>query len=663
MLIRTNLFFIVSILFLFSCMNAKQVDQSAITTMEDLWVHYTPVNTVFKIWSPEADAVRLNLYSKGWGGDSFETHALLQDVSGIWILDLPGDWKGKYYTFQIKWQGQWLEETPGIYASATGVNGNRACVVDFEELNPIGWENDKWIDLSAPNKAVIYELHIRDMSIHESSGSRFQGKYLGLVESGTKNSDGLSTGIDHLKELGITHVHLLPVFDFMSIDESKPETPQFNWGYDPQNYNVPEGSYATNPFDADIRIREFKQMVQAFHQQGIGVIMDVVYNHTGKTENSNFNLEYPNYYYRFNADGSYSNASGCGNETASEKPMMRKFMLESILFWANEYHIDGFRFDLMGIHDIETMNLIADSLKLINPSCIIYGEGWTGGSSPLGEEFRAVKKHVTRLHNISAFSDDLRDGLKGSVFEDESRGFVSGVYAQKESIKFGVVGSILHDQLSYKKVNYSDTSWAVQPWQSVAYVSCHDNHTLFDKLKVSNPEANIDQLIDMQLLSLAIVLTSQGVPFLHAGTELLRTKNGEHNSYNLSDEINQIDWNRKTQFHDVNSYVANLIRLRKSFPVLSLGDAGAVRKSVSFLNTEEGVVGFTIENKSAKEPISKLMVIYNAKPDAVSIVEEGSYLILAKGRVINIMGIEIINDVFEIPARSAFIAVQNLNIR
>ncbi len=657
MLLNRLLVLLLSVLAFNSCM--KQTSQKQFTTPEDanLWPIYTPASTQWKLWSPEAEQVQLLLYPDGTSNQAIARHNLSASESGVWALTLDGDWKNTYYTFQVKWEGEWLPETPGIYAQATGVNGERACIIDHNELNPSDWSDDAWVMLEAPNKAILYELHVRDMTIHPSSGSKYPGKYLGLAEKGTKSPQGLATGIDHLIELGITHVHLLPVFDYLSVDEERLNEAQFNWGYDPQNYNVPEGSYSTNPHDAAVRIREFKQMVRELHRHGIGVVMDVVYNHTGRTEDSNFNREYPEYYYRFEPDGRYSNASGCGNETASEKPMVRKFMLESILYWAKEYHIDGFRFDLMGIHDIETMNLIADTLKAINPSSIIYGEGWTGGSSPLAEEFRAVKKQVSRLHGISAFSDDLRDGLKGSVFEDSSRGFVSGVFSQEESIKFGVVGSILHDQLLYKKVNYSDTSWAVEPWQSIAYVSCHDNHTLYDKLKLSNPNADEESIVQMQALAIGIVLTSQGIPFLHAGSEFLRTKNGEHNSYNLSDAINQIDWNRKADYLNHFQFIKQLIQFRKEHPSLTLPNAGSVRKSLNFLDSEAGVVAYTISSKQGNEPKKKILVVYNAKRETAKLKLDASYQVALQGLNPGTTTVGTSSNSFVIAPKSLLIAV------
>ncbi|MFY9243467.1 MAG: type I pullulanase [Polaribacter sp.] len=628
------------------------------TTENNLWLTYSKEKTTFKIWSPNAEAVKLNFYKTGNNSEVFETHQLKEDENGLWIQTVKGDLQGTYYTYQIYIDDKWLAETPGIYAKAVGVNGQRALVLDFDKTNPENWQNDKYVNLKYPNDAIIYELHIRDVTIQKEANSTFPGKYLGLVESGTKSTQNAATAIDHIKELGITHVHLLPTFDHYSIDESNLEKPQFNWGYDPQNYNVPEGSFSTNPFDAEVRIKEFKRMVKAFHDAGIGVILDVVYNHTGRTENSNFNLENPNYYYRFKEDGSYSDAAACGNETASERKMMRKFMIESVKYWTEEYHLDGFRFDLMGIHDIETMNLLADKIKKINPNALIYGEGWTAGDSPLLEKSRALKKHTFQMPKIAAFSDDIRDGIKGSVFEDESTGFVNGAKNTEESIKFGIVGSIKHPQIDYKKVNYSDKAWARQPWQAINYVSCHDNHTLFDKLKISQPNASKEEIKAMHKLATAIVLTSQGTPFLHAGSEMMRTKFGEHNSYKSSDSINQIDWSLKFKNDDVFEYYQNLIKLRKEHPAFRIPTSKEVQKNLEFLKFENGLVSYQIKNNANHDSWKNILVIFNANSKPVEYHLDKNWKIAVFKDSFDFEGKEIVSKTIKLPAISAVILFQ-----
>ena len=587
------------------------------------WIQYSPEATGFSIWSPEADSVRLNLYTEGDGDNLEASYSMRPGDEDIWALQVNRDLQGVYYTYQVKHEGKWLDETPGIYAQAVGTNGQRAMVLDSKLTNPKGWNKDKGPELAEPNDAIIYELHIRDMSIHPESGVEQKGKYLGLVEAAA-GPDSVRTSLAHLMEMGITHVHLLPTFDHYSIDESRLENPQFNWGYDPQNYNVPEGSFSTDPSKAALRNFEFKNMVSALHDAGIGVILDVVYNHTGRTDESNFNLEAPGAYYRFNEDGSYSDASGCGNETASDHPRMREYMINSVLYWAEEYHIDGFRFDLMGIHDLETMEQLANALEEYDPNIFVYGEGWTAGGSPLAEDQRALKKHTLQLTHVAAFSDDIRDGLKGSVFDEHSTGFVSGASGTEESVKFGVVGSIQHPQVDYAAVNYSNEPWAREPWQSVSYVSCHDNHTLFDKLMVSREDASESELIAMHKLANAVVLTSQGIPFLHAGVEMLRTKGGEHNSYKSPDAVNQIDWQRKNDYAEVVEYYRNLIHFRKAHPAFSLPSAELVRTALEFKTVEDGLISYTIDGSAAAD-WSQIMVVYNARTSAQNISLDGDW--------------------------------------
>lgn len=582
-------------------------------TGKDLGLTYDPQASRFKIWSPVARKVTLHLYEKGEGDNRTESVSLSPDKDGTWAVTVNKDLKGRFYTFQIETDSLVLDETPGIYARAVGVNGRRAAIVDLKDTDPPEWSNDKRPQLASFSDAILYELHVRDYTIHPSAGSSHAGKYLGLVESGTKNPVGLSTGIDHLKEIGVTHVHLLPVFDYRSVNEAKLDSPQFNWGYDPQNYNVPEGSYASDPYDPTVRIREFKQMVKGFHDAGIRVVMDVVYNHTGETAGSNFNREVPGYYYRHNADGSYSDAAACGNETASERAMMRKYMIESCAYWVNEYHIDGFRFDLMGIHDIKTMNLLTDSLLKVDPTLIFYGEGWAAGRSPLPDNVRALKANTARLHNVAAFSDDLRDALKGSVFDEHAKGFVNGGTNTEASIRFGVVAAVRHPQVDYAAVNYSKEPWAREPWQCINYVSCHDNHTLADKLVISGKGTFKPEVLEqMDIMANAIVLTSQGIPFLHAGEEMMRTKKGVENSFNRPDSINAIDWNWKTAHKRIVENYRTLIGIRKSHWIFRMTGASQIRDVLEFLPTGPGVVAYRLNGESTDDPWKKILVLANA---------------------------------------------------
>lgn len=582
---------------------------------DDLGLTYTPQSSSFRIWSPVASSVTVHLYENGDGGSPVASESMDRKENGLWALTIDRDLKGMFYSFQVEIDGMKMEETPGIYAKAVGVNGKRAAVVDMAQTNPEGWENDQRPALASVSDAIIYEMHVRDFTIHPSSGSTYPGKYLGLSETGTRSPSGKATGVDHLKELGITHVHLLPVFDYRSVDETKLDSPQFNWGYDPQNYNVPEGSYATDPADPSVRIREFKQMVQALHQAGIRVIMDVVYNHTGLTEGSNFNLEVPGYYYRHTADGKWSDAAACGNETASERAMMRKYIIESCEHWVKEYHIDGFRFDLMGIHDIETLNQLTDRLLEVEPSLIFYGEGWTAGASPLPDSLRALKANTSKLKHFAAFSDDLRDGLKGSVFDEHATAFVNGGSNAEQSIRFGIVAATQHPQVDYSKVNYSKAPWAREPWQCINYVSCHDNHTLADKLVISGQgKFSSEAMQQMDKLANGIVLTSQGISFLHAGEEMMRTKRGVENSFNKPDSINAIDWSWKDAYADVLGHYQRLISLRKSHPSFRLPSTESIRANVTFLDTEPGVVAYQINGASAGDTWKKVLVIANGNP-------------------------------------------------
>jgi pullulanase len=602
---------------LMSCTEEKidksDFDSYPVYSGDDLEVNYSSVKTNFRIWAPTADEAKVLIYTEGIGGKPHTEKKMKKDVDGTWVAEFDEDMKGLFYTFRVKFDGKWLNETPGIYATAVGVNGKRGAIIDMNETDPTGWENDKKPPLKNYNDIIIYELQVRDMSIHLKSGIENKGKFLGLAEEGTLSREGEKTGIDHIEELGVTHVHLLPSFDFRSIDETRLDENRYNWGYDPENYNVPEGSFSTDPYDPESRIREFKEMVLAFHKKGIRVVLDVVYNHTGKTDDSNFNLLVPGYYYRQNEDGTFSNASACGNETASERPMMRKYMIGSLKHWIEEYHLDGFRFDLMGIHDIETMNQISRELHQIDPTIFIYGEGWTAGGSPLPEEKQAIKKYTYRLNSIAAFSDDIRDGIKGSWNNHKSKGFVSGAHGLEESVKFGVVASTQHPQVDYSKVNYSSKPWAAEPYQTINYVSCHDNHTLWDKLVISNPGASEGELTKMHKLANTIVLTSQGVPFLHAGVDFLRTKKGVENSYNSPDSINQLDWSMKHENRKVFDYYRGLIKLRKNHPAFRMTSTADILKNLEFIDTGiPNVVVFQLKNHANGDSWKNIIVIYNA---------------------------------------------------
>lgn len=614
----------------------SEYDKYPVYKGNELGLTYTPKESMFRIWAPTAEKAELLLYKEGKGGDPVNTFSLQKSANGTWTLLLAGDKKGLFYTFRVMVNNQWNNEVPDPYAKAVGVNGKRAMVVDLGETNPFGWDNDISPGFKNPTDAIIYELHVRDASIAANSGIKNKGNFLGLTEKGTKNAEGLSTGLDHLKELGVTHIHLLPCYDFNSIDETNAEE-KYNWGYDPLNYNVPEGSYSTNPYDGITRIKEFKQLIKTFHENGLRVIMDVVYNHTALTETSNFNQLVPGYYYRQTKDGKFSNASACGNETASERPMMRKFILESMKYWVQEYHVDGFRIDLMGIHDIETMNLISRELHKIKPDILLYGEGWTAGTSPLPDSLKALKANASKLDRIAVFSDDIRDGIKGSVFEHEDKGFASGKPGMEESVKFGIVASCKHPQVDYNKVNYSKKPYSAEPWQTVTYCECHDNHSLWDKLAISANDASEAQREEMHKLALSIVITSQGISFLHAGTEFLRSKKGVENSFESPDSINEIDWSLKTKNINVFEYVKALIKMRKAHPAFRMNSAKQIADNIKFLDAlPPGVIAYSINGAAVGDTWKKIFVAFNGTGKEMSITAQpGNYKVFVSGNMIS----------------------------
>jgi len=614
-------------LFLMSCnqlgFNENDPSNYPLYDGSDLGVTYTPQVSAFKLWAPTAQKVILRIYEEGSGGDPIETLAMKKGDSGIWIMEIKDDFLGKFYTFQTLVSKKWYNEVPGPYAKAVGVNGKRGMIVNLEATNPEGWKNDTKPELKAANDIILYEVHVRDFSIHKNSGMQNKGKFLAFTEEGTKSQNGLTTGIDYIKELGVTHVHLLPSFDYRSVDETMPDKPQYNWGYDPQNFNVPDGSYSTNPNDGNVRIKEFKQMVQALHKNGIRVILDVVYNHVGNVEEQSFQQTVPGYYFRFNADGTWSNATGCGNETASERAMMRKYIIESVKYWAIEYHLDGFRFDLMGVHDINTMNLVAEELYKIDSTIFIYGEGWTAGDSPLPIDERAIKQNMPKVNGVAAFSDEIRDGIKGHWNNLTTKGFVSGEPNLEESVKFGIVGGTMHPQVNYKLVNNSQAPWANSPTQIINYVSCHDNNTLWDKLLISTPESSVEERIRMDKMANTIVLTAQGIPFLHEGVEFLRTKMKVENSYDSPDSINWIDWSLKDKNIEVVDYYKTLIKLRKAHPAFRMSTTELVSTHLKFLDVKPGVIAYSIDGNANGDDWKDILVVFNANKEKVSFNLEG----------------------------------------
>ena len=630
------------------------VRSGSLTEME-----YTPQATRFSVWVPTADEVRLMLYEEGEGGHASQSVVMEAGEEGVWNAQVEGDLLGKFYTFNVKVGNRWLGDTPGINAKAVGVNGRRAAIIDMRTTDPEGWSEDQRPPLKSPADIVIYEMHHRDFSISPTSGIEHKGKYLALTEEGTRSPEGLATGIDHLKDLGVTHVHILPSYDYASVDETKLNDNKYNWGYDPLNYNVPDGSYSTDPYDPAMRIREFKQMVQALHKAGIRVILDVVYNHTFNIDGSNFERTAPGYFYRQKSDGTYADASACGNETASERPMMRKFMMESVLYWVREYHIDGFRFDLMGIHDIETMNEIRHALTAVDPTIYIYGEGWAAQAPQLPQDLLAMKANTYRMPGIAAFSDELRDALRGPFSNNEQGAFLAGLPGHEESIKFGIVGAINHPQVNNDSVNYSRAPWAEQPTQMISYVSCHDDMCLVDRLKASVPGITPEELVRLDKLAQTAVFTSQGVPFIQAGEEVMRDKKGVHNSYQSPDSVNAIDWSRKARHTDVYAYYKGLIQLRKQHPAFRLGDADLVRSHLEFLPVEgSNLVAWRLKEHAGGDAWEDIIVILNSRrdPTPVTLPQAGAYTIVCKDGVISLQGLERISGTqVVVPAQSAMI--------
>ncbi len=610
----------------------SQLDAYPTYSGDDLELKVDAAGTHFTLWSPGADAVRLHLYTDGHNCAAYKTVGMVKEPAiGVWRYTAKEKLYGKYYTFQINMGGQWLKETPGVWAKAVGVNGRRAAVIDMSKTNPEGWSADTYVITPHQTDAIVYEMHHRDFSAHRNSGIVNKGKFVAMLEPDTHSANGELTGIAHLKELGVTHVHILPSYDYNTVDETQLADRQYNWGYDPFNYNVPEGSYSTNPADPYCRIREMKEMVQALHNAGIGVVMDVVYNHTALTDDSNFSLTAPGYYYRHRPDGSYSDASGCGNETASDRKQMGDYIVNSVKYWTQEYHIDGFRFDLMAIHDTETMNRVASTVRAINPNAVIYGEGWTAGDSPLPVERRALKENVSKMQGIAVFSDDIRDAVKGHYSRVEDRGFASGKAGQEETVKIGVVASTAHPQVDYSKGSNSKFAYAKSPEMIMNYVSCHDDMCLTDKLRTSMPEENDSVRQRVARLAQTIVFTSQGTPFMFAGEEIFRDKKGVHNSFCSPDSINAIDWNLKQQNREQFDYYRNLIALRKAHPAFRMTNATDIAHNIVFDNLKgDCLVGYTIKNNANGDEWKEIKVVFNGNDKDVTVnVAKGNWTVVA----------------------------------
>lgn len=638
--------------------NSSKMEASSVAELdkfaysgEDLGASYTKEATTFKVWSPTATKVQVLLYATGSDDEKNSRYLSVTDMeydeqTGVWSASIEGDLLNKYYTYYV-YNGKKGKETVDIYAKAVGVNGDRGMIVDLEATNPEGWENDRHVTVENQSEAIVWEVNVKDFSNDSASGisEKNRGKYLAFTENGTTlNSSGYtSTGIDYLKELGVNYVQLMPVFDFGSVDESKTDMDQFNWGYDPKNYNVPEGSYSSDPFDGNVRINEFKQMVQSIHNNGMGVIMDVVYNHTYEGAKSWFNITVPEYYYRYTESGTWSNGSGCGNDTASEHAMFRKYMIDSIVYWATEYHIDGFRFDLMGLHDVETMNAIRAALDQIEggDKIIMYGEAWSLDSSTEPGTVLATQSNMSKLDaRIGAFNDGIRDGIKGSNFNAAEGGYIQGGQGNAK-VKSGITAEV--------------GNWAKAPTQTVTYNSCHDNYTLWDKLVATSGtfddySTRNEELVSMNKLAAAITLTSQGIGFFQAGEEFARTKKGDENSYKSSSKVNQLDWNRRSEYSDLVQYYAGLIEIRKNYaPFTDATDVSA--KAISFLSdTPKGVIAYTLRNNlTVGEQWDKTALIFNATDTDQEITVSGKdlpdeWVVVVNGDSAGLEGLAVVTD-------------------
>ncbi|KXY51934.1 type I pullulanase [Bacillus sp. FSL M7-1020] len=625
---------------------SEEFDKLFYYSGNDLGNLYSPQHTKFRVWAPTASEAKLVTYKK-WNDKIGTEINMQQGEKGTWKAEIKGNQKGLFYTYKVKIGDKWTEAVDP-YVRAASVNGDKGVVIDLNETNPKKWKANKKPEFKKPEDAIIYELHVRDLSIQPESGIKQKGKYLGVTEKGTKGPEGVKTGLDHMKDLGVTHVQFLPIFDYASVNEETLNEPQYNWGYDPKNFNVPEGSYSTNPYEPTVRITELKQMIQVLHDNNLRIVMDVVYNHMYNAAESNFHKLVPGYYYRYNEDGTFANGTGVGNDTASERKMMRKFMVDSVTYWAKEYNLDGFRFDLMGIHDYETMNEIRKAVDQIDPSIILHGEGWDL-NTPLAAELKANQKNAEKMKGIAHFNDNIRDGLKGSVFEEKENGFVNGKQNMEDRIKKGITAGIDYD---------TNSSTYQDPEQVLTYVEAHDNHTLWDKLELTNPGDSAEVRKQMHKLSSSILLTSQGIPFLHAGQEFMRTKYGDHNSYKSPDSINQMDWLRRAAYNNEVDYMKGLIDLRKKYPAFRMTSTEQIKKHISFIDAPKNVIAYSIDGKGNGNKNENFMVAHNANRESVDITlpSKGPWKVLVDGKQAGSKTLYVVhNNKIKVPALSSFV--------
>ncbi len=603
-------------------------------TEDDLGCSLKEKETIFKLWAPMADACQVILYGDGYLGGPVRRYVMTCGEKGVWTVNIEENLENYYYNYAVCYGDQW-NEVVDPYAKATGVNGLRGMVVQPSAYDPEGWQEDTNHSRTPAENAIIYEGHVRDFTVSENSGVERKGLFLGLTETGTKNSYGMPTGLDYIQQLGVTHVHFMPLNDFATIDESKPKEGQYNWGYDPKHFSVPEGSYATDPYHGGVRIRELKEMILAMHKAGLNVILDVVYNHTYLGVEGDLYKVFPGFYYRSDANGVLTNGSGCGDELATERFMVRKMIIDSILYWVKEYHVDGFRLDLMGVYDLDTLREMRAALDAIDPAIVMYGEPWTGGGSALSPEIAGFKHNLRKLPaGIAAFSDDMRDAVKGDVFHADAKGYIHGNIQCRESVKLGIVGAVEHPAVNPAYLFRADYFWANAPVQSVNYVSAHDNYTLYDKLKACEPEADKARYVQLAKLCAAMVMTSQGIPFFSAGEEFLRTKFGDYNSYHSSDAINQIDWDRQNEFVELIAYYQGLIALRKAHPAFRMQTAEAVREHLEFFDTDNNnFITYCLKEYANGDSYEKIAMLFHvgAERECIKIPEAG-WKVLVNGQ-------------------------------
>ena len=611
----------------------------------DLGNTYSTNKTSFRVWAPTATEVKLVTYKK-WDDKIGNEASMKKSVKGTWTFDLNGDQKNIFYTYKVNIAGVWTEAVDP-YARSVSVNGDKGAVIDLKETTPEKWKPSEKPNFTNLNDAIIYELHVRDFSIDPNSGMENKGKFLAFTEKGTKGTDGTKTGVDYIKALGVTHVELMPIFDYASIDETS-KKPQFNWGYNPKNYNAPEGSYSTDPYNPITRVKELKQAVQSLHDNGLRVTMDVVYNHMYSGYDSNFNKLVPGYYYRYDKDGSNIDESGYGNTIASENAMTRKFIVDSVMYWAKEYNIDGFKFDNMGLLDINTMNEVRKKLNNIDPSILISGESSNIGTTLL-EDKEAIQKNTSKMPGISHFNDKMKDGIKGSVFESKSKGFINGKPNVETDIKKGIVGGI----------DYSSgiKTWEkVDPVQSITYAESHDNSTLWDKLLLTNPKDSNEVKTKMHKMADAIILTSQGIPFFQSGQEFLRTKGGDNNSYKSPDSVNKLDWTRKSENINTVNYFKGLIELRKAHPAFRMSSADMIKKNLNFLTVPENVVAYEMNYSANMDTWANIVVAFNANREdtTIKLSKKGTWNIVVDGEQAGVKTIkQFKGDSLVVPALSS----------